>query len=106
MVDKRELELLIIKMKKSTNSLLGYSGLVADLELIPSQCNKINTKELCNEFFNIWDEMEIINACALAEWEECGKPKNEIFTEIWIEKYQNEATILVNKMMNFLSKVI
>jgi len=50
--------------------------------------------------------MEIINACALAEWEECGKPENEIFTDIWIKKYQNEAIILVNKMMIFLSKVI
>lgn len=105
MVDKYKLEGIIDKMKRSTNSLYCYSNLVADLELIPSQCNEINTKELYNEFFSIWNDMEIVNACALDEWEECGDPQNEKFTEIWSKKYQEEAVSLVNKMILFLKKI-
>ena len=70
-----------------------------------SQYNEINTKELYNEFFSIWNDMEIVNACALDEWEECGDLQNEIFTEIWSKKYQEEAVSLVNKMILFLNRI-
>lgn len=49
--------------------------------------------------------MEIVNACALDEWEECGDLQNEIFTEIWSKKYQEEAVSLVNKMILFLNRI-
>ena len=49
--------------------------------------------------------MEIVNACALDEWEECGDFQNEIFTEIWSKKYQEEAVSLVNKMILFLNRI-
>ena len=49
--------------------------------------------------------MEIVNACALDEWEEYGDLQNEIFTEIWSKKYQEEAVSLVNKMILFFNRI-
>ncbi len=105
MVNDYDLDSLCSKIRTSVKSLYSYSALVADLELLPSQYKKINSQELRNEFFIIWNDMELINACALSEWEDCGRPSNNFFDHIWINKYKKDASILIDKLILFLSKI-
>jgi len=105
MVNDYDLDSLCSKVRTSVKSLYSYSSLVADLELLPSQCQKINSPELRHEFFIIWNDMELINACALSEWEECGRPSNNLFNRIWDNKYKKDASILIDKLVLFLSKI-
>ena len=47
--------------------------------------------------------MEIINACALDEWEEKGRPKD--FSKIWNEKYKYDATKMLYELIEFIEKL-
>ncbi|WEK32867.1 MAG: hypothetical protein P0Y58_11955 [Candidatus Pseudomonas phytovorans] len=44
----------------------------------------------------IWFEMEIVNALALAEWEEQGFPCD--WLNRWREEYQSDAQTLLSKL--------
>ena len=78
-----------------------YAALVNDLEFVAEQYTSVFTTAGVTARYNeIWMELEIINACALCEWEELGKPEN--FNEIWTKKYRNDARCVLSEMIDFL----
>lgn len=48
----------------------------------------------------IWFEMEIVNALALAEWEEQGSPDD--WLQQWREEYQSDAQALVSRLLRLV----
>jgi hypothetical protein len=48
----------------------------------------------------IWQEMEILNACVLSDWEDDGSPIQ--YDEKWNMKYKKDAESLVAKLIEIL----
>lgn len=48
-------------------------------------------------YADIWWEMEILNASALEEWENSGRPRE---WEVWVTKYQSEALRLAKALLS------
>ncbi|EBP0013995.1 hypothetical protein HX37_25455 [Salmonella enterica] len=61
-------------------------GLVSFSEFV------FHSENVCDDVWyqDIWFELEILNALALAEWEEDGKPGD--WDLKWKQKYQKEAS--------------
>ena len=92
------------KQKFGCENFRNYAALVADLELVPEQYDSIfknmNSKQ---EYGCLWEEMEIINAIALNEWEELGRNSN--FNFIWGKKYKQDAEQMLRRLVNFLQNL-
>ena len=54
------------------------------------------------EWQALWFEMEIVNALALAEWEEEGAPLDWLTQ--WKAGYQTDAQILVSKLRRLIDR--
>lgn len=96
----------LIKIKKETEcrNLFAYAALVADLELLSNQNDDLfSSDSLKEEYRTIWNKMEIINACALDEWEEKGRTKD--FSKIWNEKYKYYAIKMLCELIEFVEKL-
>ncbi|MNE84467.1 hypothetical protein D3C80_1813790 [compost metagenome] len=52
------------------------------------------------EWQAIWFEMEIVNALALAEWEEQGSPSDWLYR--WSTGYQADAQALVSQLRRLI----
>ena len=96
----------LIKIKKETecSNLFSYAALVADLELLSNQNDYLFPSDSLKEAYRtLWNKMEIINSCALDEWEEKGRPKD--FSKIWNEKYKYDATKMLYELIEFIEKL-
>ena len=97
------IEIVKLRIAKSNDDIYRYAELVSDLEFFREQNPQLfHTKELSERYDEIWMKLEILNACALSEWEECGRPKN--FDEIWKEKYIKDAQNLLQELIVFMSE--
>ena len=98
---------IISNINKSPESLYEYAVLVNDLEFFYEQYSKLfKSNDIKNEFKKIWSDMEILNANALCEWEEIGRPSNEDFSSIWQCKYKSDAKELANKILLIIKSVL
>ncbi|NIF27125.1 hypothetical protein F3J44_12180 [Pantoea sp. Tr-811] len=52
------------------------------------------------EWQKVWFEMEIINALALAQWEEQGFPRGGL--QSWCDEYQQDALSLVAELLGLI----
>lgn len=96
----------LIKTKKSVGieNLYEYAALVSDLEFFSEQNpNLFKTADSINRYASLWNDLEVLNACALNDWEEQGKPKD--FNNVWNKKYKEDATKLIEKVIDLLQKL-
>ena len=61
-------------------------------------------KENREKFQCIWTELEVLNACALDEWELKGRKRDFEFE--WDTKYKEEAKKLVERILKFINEVL
>lgn len=80
------------KFEEQLKDIFTYSKFISDLEQYSS----------FKKFEDIWIELEIINALALDEWEQDGRPK---IWDIWDEKYKSEAIFLIHELNKVLTDV-
>lgn len=93
------------RIKSASETMYKYSQWVNDMEFFPEENGMLFTDHMQIERYKeIWFALEIINACALSEWEE--SEKNKEFDVIWQEKYKKEATNLLCEMEKLLQCII
>ncbi|MFF7061588.1 hypothetical protein [Pseudomonas sp. NPDC008258] len=51
----------------------------------------------------LWFEMEIVNALALAEWEEAGSPRDWLLQ--WNARYQSDAQTLASSLRRLIVRL-
>ncbi|WP_249979049.1 hypothetical protein [Vreelandella olivaria] len=73
------------KSETALSSMFRFSGFVAETEFLASA----TCVEFQEKYGRAWFDMEVVNALALAEWEQDSSP--EEWSKIWVEKYRNEA---------------
>lgn len=85
MVDEMSRECIERKSEIALDSMFGFAKFVEETEFLAStMCVEFQEK-----YSRAWFEMELVNALALAEWEQDGSP--EEWSEVWVKKYKNEA---------------
>ena len=65
--------------------MFGFARFVAETEFLASAA----CVEFQEKYSRTWFDMELVNALALAEWEQDGSP--EEWSKVWVGKYKNEA---------------
>lgn len=82
---------------ESLENFCAYARFVNDSEFFAEQNPEVFADTNMHDKFNqIWVEMEIINAFALCEWEELGRPKDFCF--VWNTKYKKDAEEILYKL--------
>lgn len=85
---------LIELAREAPQDLKCWSSFVAQTEFMWQHSTLVTD---CEEWQAAWFEMEIVNALALAEWEEEGSPRN--WSHRWSEGYEQDARALVPELV-------
>jgi len=88
---------LIAQGEKASQGLFLWSQFVADTEFLYEHTALVTDVEAWKQQ---WFELEVINALALAEWEEQGKPQD--WSACWRKEYQQEAAELAQKLLGLV----
>ena len=90
-------------IESSGQSFYLFAGVVNELEFFAEQNKSIFSDETRQQYKSIWIELEVLNACALEEWESLGKPHD--FSNYWEDKYKKEALVLLTELCSFLKSI-
>lgn len=85
---------LRVLAQETPQALMSWSRFVAQTEFAWQVPNLVSDTE---GWQTLWFEMEIVNALALAEWEEEGSPQD--WSHRWREGYEQEARGLVSELI-------
>jgi len=90
-----------LKIRSSSNNLFAFSNMVDELECLIEQNKEflININSI-QQYHKAWSELEILNACALDDWEVNGKPSD--FDKVWDAKYKQDAINLIEDLVKLL----
>lgn len=100
-MDNDQISVINEKLNHGTDSIYEYSALISDLEFFPDQNKNLFVNDVIRgEFESAWLELETLNAIALDEWEEMGKPKD--FNKIWNIKYRSDAIELLQELIRII----
>lgn len=88
---------LVVLAQEAPQDLMSWSRFVAQTEFVWQNPNLISDAE---GWQTLWFEMEIVNALALAEWEEGGSPPD--WSYHWREGYQHDAQGLIAELLQLL----
>lgn len=102
-------------LSKALNDFFSFSESVELSEhlILNSEDLYSDTKAYCHSLW--FDELEIVNACALSDWEACGRPNNwdvewkrKFFfdAEKGVEKFLNDLEVIVKKQNSLEEKII
>lgn len=92
---------ILTDANNASSNIFLYSSFVSSTEFILNDKNlKIINKD---KYKDCWNEMEILNAIALAEWEDDGKPLS--WEEKWKAIYQNDAKNLITNFLKNISSI-
>ena len=83
--------------QEAPQELMSWSQFVTQTEFVWQNPNLVSDAEGCQ---TLWFEMEIVNALALAEWEEEGAPQDLSYR--WRDGYQHDAQGLTAKLVQLL----
>lgn len=85
---------LRVLAQEAPQDLMSWSNFVAQTEFVWQHPTLVIDGE---EWQALWFEMEILNALALAEWEEEGFPLD--WSHRWSEGYEQDARALVPELI-------
>ena len=85
---------LRVLAQEAPQDLMSWSRFVAQTQFAWQIPNLVSDAE---GWQTIWFEMEIVNALALAEWEEDGSPQD--WSHRWCEGYEQDAHGLVSELI-------
>lgn len=88
---------LISLARGAHKDLKSWSSFVAVTEFVWQNTTLVSDAA---RWESIWFEMEIVNALALAEWEEQGSPLD--WHERWCEGYQADAQALLSELTRLI----
>ncbi|WP_235200025.1 hypothetical protein [Pseudomonas monteilii] len=88
---------LRVLAQDAPQDLMSWSHFVARTEFVWQKPNLVSDAE---GWQAIWFDMEIVNALALAEWEEGGSPQDWSYS--WREGYQIDAEGLIGELLQLL----
>ncbi|MEN5284316.1 hypothetical protein [Serratia marcescens] len=84
----------------SLNNVVSFAKFVSYAENL-AQLNELFEDEKSRDNYQrIWFELEIINALALSEWEDEGRPVD--WKTHWESNYKEDASELMNELMKML----
>ncbi|AUO04151.1 TPA: hypothetical protein ACXJQO_003497 [Serratia marcescens] len=84
----------------SLNNVVSFAKFVSYAEDL-AQLNELFEDEKSRDnYLRIWFELEIINALALSEWEDEGRPVD--WKTQWESSYKEDASELMNELMKML----
>lgn len=89
---------LISLARGAPEDLKSWSSFVAVTEFVWQNTTLVSDAP---RWESIWFEMEIVNALALAEWEEQGSPLD--WHERWCEGYQADARALLSELTRLIA---
>lgn len=95
---KKEVEELVDWAGDAKENLYLFAHFVARTEFIYENM-PFPSKELEEEYQQIWMDMEIVNAVILCEWEKQDNPKK---WDGW-EKYKQDVADIVNQYISFMT---
>ena len=90
---------LRVLAQEAPQALMSWSRFVAQTEFAWQIPNLVSDAE---GWQTIWFEIEIVNALALAEWEEDGSPQNWLHR--WREGYEQDARGLIEQLLQLLAR--
>ncbi|HHJ1300232.1 MULTISPECIES: hypothetical protein [Pseudomonas] len=88
---------LMVLAREAPQDLLCWSSFVAQTEFARQNSILVSDAE---RWQTLWFEMEIVNALALAEWEDDGRPCD--WSRRWREGYEQDAKALVSELLPLL----
>lgn len=83
----------------ATKSLQHFSAFVSRTEDYILQFSK--TIKNIDEVKSNWVMLEIVNSCALSDWEDMGKPSDA--SALWDKKYKSDAQEMLNRFLPSLT---
>jgi hypothetical protein len=91
---------LIDTATRSVQNHYAFADFIKYAELYCGKSNPLVHESDTEKFDAIWFEMEIVNAAALSDWEEAGKPKD--WTHSWETLYKKDAVELTSSLTALL----
>nr|WP_314872324.1 hypothetical protein [uncultured Pseudomonas sp.] len=88
----------IAQGSRAAESVCTWSAFVAATEFLWQDADLIKDSDAWQA---LWFELEIVNALALAEWDEQGRPGD--WSVRWCEGYQQDAAELARQLLALLA---
>ncbi|QGU89249.1 hypothetical protein GN242_19400 [Erwinia sorbitola] len=85
---------------QSLNDLVSFARFVSYAEYLDRISELFEDEKSKAEYHQLWFELEIINACALSEWEQEGKPTD--WQKRWESDYKQDASELMSELLSIL----
>jgi hypothetical protein len=60
-------------------------------------------RELANSYSKLWMNLEVLNALALDDWDQKGRPED--YGSVWDSRYRSDALYAVNELLAFLDRL-
>ncbi|WNN44887.1 hypothetical protein [Winslowiella toletana] len=84
----------------SLNDVVSFARFVSYAEDLPRLNELFENEHNRDNYQKIWFELEIINALALSEWENEGRPAD--WQTRWESEYKHDASGLMDELLNTL----
>lgn len=94
-------DLFLLQARESVETHLSFSRFVQDAEGLCGNANPFLSGSDLSIYDKLWFELEIVNASALSDWEEQGKPSNWVAE--W-ETYKPDAVELVESLVALIER--
>lgn len=88
--------------RSSADELLNFAYFVAMAEIYCTRSGALIPDSKLGRYSEIWFEMEIVNAIALSEWEEEGRPQQ--WSDRWRSDFRNDAQELIGDLIELLGE--
>ncbi|MBK4717204.1 MULTISPECIES: hypothetical protein [Tenebrionibacter/Tenebrionicola group] len=85
----------------SLNDVVSFAKFVSYAEDLPQVNELFENEESRENYQQIWFELEILNALALSEWENEGRPAD--WQSRWETDYKHDAYEIVTNLLKSLS---
>ncbi|KAF0844722.1 hypothetical protein FNL37_2175 [Methylovorus glucosotrophus] len=100
MDDSLDKHVFLAEAREAVSTHIAFSRFVRGTESLCGSGNPFLSGEDISRFDKLWFELEIVNAGALSDWEDQGKPANWI--NEWEATYKPDAVELIENLVVLL----
>lgn len=100
MENRTDLKELLKLAHLAPDSHINFAQFVEYAEVFCGENNPFLEPKNAAHYDELWFEMEIINALALSDWEDAGRPKN--WSSHWDENYKHEVENIISEFLETL----
>ena len=102
-MEGNNIETLKREAEQCTKDMFLYSQFVNEQKILLFVEDENVLEEQKKLILHLWEEMEILNACVLSDWEDDNQPDE--YTLKWGESYQEDAKKLIKQVTDVLNSI-